>query len=109
MRLQLQMASTGTSSSSHGHHSEPEWCKPAWHDTSEWTREPRPDGSGDPSQTLGGDGRPPLSRASASVISDPCVPSADPATAPNQGGTTEDASVPRRMEALLFLRYQLSR
>ena len=40
MRLQLKTASTGTSSRSHGHRSEPGWCKPAWYGIGEWTREP---------------------------------------------------------------------
>jgi hypothetical protein len=41
MRLQLQTATTGTSTGTHGQQSEPEWWKPAWHDVREWTREPR--------------------------------------------------------------------
>ena len=40
MRLQLKTASTGTSSRSHGHISEPGWWKPAWYGIGEWTREP---------------------------------------------------------------------
>lgn len=41
MRLQLKTASTGMSSRSHGHCSEPGWWKPAWYGIGEWTREPR--------------------------------------------------------------------
>lgn len=103
MRLQLHTASTGTSSPSHGHRSEPGWCKPAWHGTGEWTREPRSErSSGEP---VGGDGRLPLSRASASAsqVSARAYRARVRITDPNQGGTAEESLRPFRMEALSYL------
>src|SRR5574338_745895 len=102
MRLQLHTASTGTSTSSHGHRSEPGWWKPAWHGTGEWTREPRSErcsGQGGyrdirpaSKHQLGGDGRPPLPRADASALHAGAARASQVRTVgPKQGGTAEEA------------------
>ena len=79
MRLQLKTASTGTSSRSHGHSSEPGWCKPAWYGIGEWTREPW-----------------------LATVTSACKMSADLDQVRTKGGTADQASVPDRMEASLY-------
>src|SRR3990170_8667677 len=63
MRLPIEDGIDRDEYPSHGHSSEPGWCKPAWHGEGEWTREPRSESRRTSDRwAVGGDGRPPLAR-----------------------------------------------